>query len=291
MRLPGSKKWCEVWLINYSGAKIDCAEWVGIESVSQPCMNLGEIDDQNPNESGVGKGGHFLTTQWSIVLEAARDSPSGEVALERLCCNYWRPVYVFIRRRGSTPTDAEDLTQSFFAHLLAKNALAKVERRKGRFRSFLLAALTHFLTNEWAEGRTLKRGGDLQIVSLDDDAGEAFYVREPVDALSPESLFERRWALTIIERTLEGLRQEYAAAGKSGLFARIEHGLTDEVAPSAYAKWGAELGMQEGAVRVALHRLRRRFGEALRTEVAQTVTRPDEIEEEIRYLLAAVARR
>jgi RNA polymerase sigma factor (sigma-70 family) len=254
-------------------------------------MSRSDLSPPDPSPSEAGKHGAFLTTHWSLVLAAAQDSPTGEAALEQLCQNYWPPVYAFVRRRGSSPADAEDLTQAFFAHLLAKDALAKVERQKGKFRSFLLAALTHFLTNEWAKTQTRKRGGDRQITSLDDDTGEALYRQEPADTLSPERLFDRRWALTLIARALDGLRQEYAAAGKAALFARIEPGLTDEVAPAAYAQWGAELDMNEGAVRVALHRLRRRFGDALRAEVAQAVSRPEEIEEEIRHLLAAVAHR
>jgi RNA polymerase sigma-70 factor (ECF subfamily) len=267
---------------------MDWAGWAGNEGVASQCMNPSETGGLNSNEFEAGKGSIFLTTRWSEVLEAARDSPSGAAALGEMCRNYWHPVYAFIRRRGFTPSDAEDLTQSFFAHIIANDALAKVERQKGKFRSFVLAALTNFLTNEWAKGTTLKRGGGRQIVSLDDDTGETLHLQEPSAMLTPERHFERRWALTLIERTLDALRKEYALGGKARLFVRIESGLTDEVPASAYAQWGAELGMHEGAVRVALHRLRRRFGDALRREVSLTVSQPEEIDEEIRSLLAAI---
>lgn len=162
-------------------------------------------------------------------------------------------------------------------------------REKGRFRSFLLAALTNFLTNEWDKRRTLKRGGQRQFVSLDEMSAEERYRLEPVDTLTPEKLFERRWAMTLVEQVLARLRQEYTAEAKADLFGVLEPGLTGELAEGTYTEWAAALGMSQGSVKVALHRLRRRFGEALRREVAHTVDSPCEVKEEIRQLLAAIA--
>jgi RNA polymerase sigma-70 factor (ECF subfamily) len=222
-------------------------------------------------------------------LEAGRtDYSRAALALERLCTRYWYPVYVFIRRRGSEHHAAEDLTQAFFTHLLEKETLKKVDRQKGKFRSFLLTAATNFLTNEWDKRQTLKRGGQNQIISLDDTA-EELYSHEPVELLTPEKLFERRWAFTLMNQVLARLKEEYIATDKAELFAQLEPGLTDGVNPGLYADWAAALDMSEGAVRVAVHRLRRRFGELLRSEIAHTVATPAEVDEEIRHLFAAIA--
>jgi RNA polymerase sigma factor (sigma-70 family) len=236
------------------------------------------------------KVSHFSTTNWSVVLEAGRtDVARAAAALERLCHKYWHPIYVFVRRRGSDHHEAEDLTQAFFAYLLEKETLKAVDRRKGKFRSFLLASLTNFLLNEWDRRQTLKRGGQREIISLDEMAAEKLYSQEPVEQFSPEKLFERRWAITIIEQVLARLKSEFAAAGKAELFVKLEAGLTGEVTPGLYADWSAALNMNEGAVKVALHRLRRRFGELLRSEVAYTVADPAEVAGEIRHLLAAIS--
>jgi RNA polymerase sigma factor (sigma-70 family) len=238
----------------------------------------------------VPKPGDFSTTNWSVVLEAGRtDVARAAVALEHLCRKYWHPIYVFVRRRGSNHHEAEDLTQAFFAYLLEKETLKAVDRRKGKFRSFLLASLTNFLLNEWDRRQTLKRGGRHQIISLDEMAAEKLYRQEPVEHFSPEKLFERRWAITIIEQVLARLKNEYAAADNADLFIKLESGLTGEVAPGAYENWASALDMSEGAVKVALHRLRRRFGELLRSEVAYTVADPAEVAGEIRHLLAAIS--
>ena len=237
-----------------------------------------------------GRAGAFSATHWSVVLEAGQtDLARATAALERLCRNYWHPIYAFIRRRGSDRHDAEDLTQAFFEFLLEKETLKKVDRRKGKFRTFLLAALTNFLANEWDKRQTLKRGGQRQIISLDEAAAEGLYLREPVESLTPERLFERRWASALIEQVLARLKQEYAAGGKAKLFTKLEPALTGEVAAGAFAEWAAALGMTEGAVKVALHRLRRRFGEVLRSEIAHTVSSPEEINDEIRQLFAAIS--
>jgi len=237
-----------------------------------------------------GKNPDFTTTNWSVVLEAGKtDYGRAARALEELCVRYWYPVYAFIRRRGSDPHEAKDLTQAFFTHLLKNETLKKVDRQKGKFRSFLLTAATNFLTNEWDKRQSLKRGGQHQVISLDDTAAEELYRQEPAAALTPENLYDRRWAFTLLNEVLARLKEEYVAANKEELFAKLQPGLVDEVSPGLYAAWAAALNMSEGAVRVAVHRLRRRFGELLRGEIADTVPSPAEVDEEIRHLFAAIA--
>ena len=195
----------------------------------------------------IEQSGAFSTTHWSIVQGAGQDYPAvAAVALERLCSIYWSPVYAFIRRRGSDPHEAEDLTQAFFAHLLEKEALKKVSRQKGKFRSFLLASVANFLTNEWDKRQTLKRGGQNQIISLDEMAAEELYSHEPDASLTPENLFERRWAFTLMDQVLARLKEEYLAANKAKLFAKLEPGLTGEINPGLYAEWAAALGHERG---------------------------------------------
>lgn len=251
-------------------------------------------DDNLPSTDvscfGYDKAAAFSTTHWSVVLTAGQDNLEGAaVALEQLCRKYWHPIYAFIRRRGSGPHEAEDLTQGFFAHLLEMETLKKADQRKGKFRTFLLAALTKFLSNEWDKRQTLKRGGRSQIISLDEAQAEELYHLEPVEPASPEKLFDRRWAATLLDGVLARLREEYRAGGKSELLTQLEPGLTQEAAPGRYADWSRALGMSEGAVRVALHRMRRRFGELLREEIAQTVASPAEVDEEIRHLFEAIS--
>jgi RNA polymerase sigma-70 factor (ECF subfamily) len=254
------------------------------------CYQGGIYQSYESMSDDANKVGDFSTTHWSVVLEAGRtDAARTASALERLCRQYWKPIYVFVRRRGSKHHEAEDLTQAFFAHLLEKQTLKAVDRRKGKFRSFLLASLTNFLLNEWDKRQTLKRGGRQHIISLDEATADKLYNEEPVDQFSPEKLFERCWALTIVGQVFTRLREEYAAANKADLFLTLEAGLTGEMTPGLYANWAADLNMSEGAVKVALHRLRRRFGELLRSEVAYTVADPEEVAEEIRHLLAAIS--
>ena len=232
----------------------------------------------------------FLPTQWSVVLEAQRTQPQrAQAALERLCSLYWYPLYAFIRRRGHDREDAEDLTQSFFAHLLGKDALSRVDRSKGLFRTFLLASLVNFLNDERDRQQAAKRGGGKQIFSWDELDAEERYQHEPAGTITPEKLFERRWALTLIDQVMLRLRREYEAGGKQELFDQLEPCLTGQVSPGFYDEAATRLKMNAGAVRVALHRLRRRLGELLRSEIAHTVTRPEEVEAEIRYLFAALA--
>lgn len=225
-----------------------------------------------------------------MVLAAGRgDSTRARAALEKLCLSYWYPLYAFVRRLGRTAHDAEDLVQSFFAVCLEKNYLGAAEQSKGRFRSFLLIALKHFLANEWERSRTLKRGGGHAHISLDGLAAEQRYALEPVDCSSADKLFERRWALTLLEQVVNRLRDEQAAGGKLEQFERLKECITSAGRGTPYAQLAGQLGTSEGAVKVAVHRLRQRYRELLEEEIAHTVASPEEIEEERRHLLAALS--
>lgn len=234
-------------------------------------------------------GGRFTTTHWSLVLAAAGTEDSqGREALARLCQIYWYPLYAFVRRQGHTPHDAQDLTQEFFARLLEKDYLGGVDRSKGRFRSFLLAALKHFLSKEWARAKALKRGGGHAPAPLDATGAENRYRCEPQDNATPEKLFERRWALTLLDLVLTRLSEEYETAGKRALFEQLQGCLTGDRHLLPYGELAARLGMTEGAVKVSVHRLRRRYRRLLRDEIAQTVAGPAEIDDEIRQLFSAL---
>ena len=234
-------------------------------------------------------GASFKTTHWSVVLAAtdpATEAAAG--ALETLCRSYWYPLYSFLRRQGYRPHDAQDLTQSFFAHLLAKDALKKVDRRHGKFRSFLLASLKNAMANEWDKQQALKRGGHLSIISIDAEVGEERFRRESSHEVTPDKAFEQSWAIVLLEDVLERLRGEYLADNKSALFEALQPCISGDKGIVSYADVAGRLNMTEGAVKMAVLRLRRRFGELLRAEIANTVTRPEEIDEEIRALFAAV---
>jgi DNA-directed RNA polymerase specialized sigma24 family protein len=232
----------------------------------------------------------FTTTQWTVVLQAVDSgSPEAARALAELCGAYWYPIYAFVRRKGHAPHDAQDLTQEFFARLIEKNSVGSADRSKGRFRSFLLGALEHFLAKEWRDARRLKRGGGRALLSLDEESAEARYRLEPADPATPERLFERRWALTLLEHSLERLGHECAAEGKGRLFEAVKGLLAGERTPGGYPVLARELGMSEGALMTAVHRLRKRYGNLLRDEIARTVSGPDEIEAELRQLFAALA--
>jgi len=231
----------------------------------------------------------FALTHWSVVLAAGRShSTHARAALEKLCRTYWPPIYAFVRRQGHSSHDAQDLTQEFFARLLEKNSLASVERSKGRFRSFLLASLKHFLANEWDKARAQKRGGGQILIPIDAKAAESTCGFELADSLTAEKIFERRWALALLEQVMSRLRADYAGTGKAMQFERLKATLTGERSSIPYAEIGAALGQSEGAVKVAVHRLRQRYRELLREEIAQTVSRPDEVQEEIRALFSAL---
>lgn len=235
-----------------------------------------------------GSGDVFVTTRWTQVVAAGRrSSPGSEKALAELCGAYWYPLYVYVRRRGHERADAEDLTQGFFERFLAKNWLEGVSAERGRFRAFLLAAMKHYLANEWDRSQRQKRGGGVQVLSLDwDEADERFRV-EPPDPETPERAYDREWALALLQRVIDRLGLEHAAAGRGAFFERAKGFLTGE--SDAYAAAAAGLGMEEGALRVAVHRLRRRYRELLRDEIAQTLADAGDVEEELRSLRAGLA--
>jgi RNA polymerase sigma-70 factor (ECF subfamily) len=230
----------------------------------------------------------FVTTHWSVVLAARQqDSPAGTQALAKLCSVYWYPLYVYVRRRGHHEQDAQDLTQEFFARLLQRNFLQTVSPEKGRFRSFLLASLKNFLANEWDRTQAQKRGGGGTFVPLDWQIAENRYALESIDKATPEALYERRWALTLMDQVLTRLRQEYAQNEKSGLFDQLKGFLSGEDRSMTYAEL-AQHCVSESAVKMAVLRLRQRYGQFLRQEIAHTVSTPEEVEEEIRHLIAIV---
>ena len=225
--------------------------------------------------------GRFAATRWTVVLAARREtSPQARVALEELCRQYWYPLYAYVRRSGYESHEAEDLTQEFFVRLLAKNYLAEVDPEKGKFRSFLLASLKHFLANEWDKARAQKRGGGRTFVSLD---AETRYRQEPVDELTADKLLDRQWALALLEQVLGRLEAETDPKQ----FAALKPFLTAEKEAIPYANVAGQLETSEGAVKVVVHRLRQRYRKLLREEIAHTVASPAEVDEEIRHLFAA----
>lgn len=234
--------------------------------------------------------GAFLTTHWSQVLSARdRDSPESAEALEQLCRAYWRPLYAYIRRRGYGPREAEDLTQGFFERMLAKHYLGDLTPGTGRFRSFLLTSVNHYLANEWDRARTLKRGGNHMVVSLEEIAAGGNHSFEPADEVTPEHEFDRLWASTLLDAVLARLRAEFVAGERAELFDPLKPFLTVDQPPGLYAQIAATTGLKEGTVKVAVHRLRRRYGELLREEVARTVGSPEDVQDELRHLIRALA--
>lgn len=232
----------------------------------------------------------FVTTHWSVVLAAGcSDTTRARDALAGLCQSYWYPLYVYVRRRGHSPEDAKDLTQEFFARLLEKNWVGGADQSKGRFRSFLLSAMNHFLSDEWDKARAQKRGGGIPAVPLQFDTAETRYGVEPSDCTTPERVFERRWALTLLEQVLHRLRAEYEEDGKTDLFAALHPCLVGERTAQPYAELATKLGVNEGTVKSAVHRLRQRYRQLLRDEIANTVAGAEEVDEELRHLFAVLA--
>ena len=227
----------------------------------------------------------FSATRWSVVLAAAGEADD---ALATLCRAYWYPLYAFLRRQGLSTHDAEDVTQGFFAHLLGKSALTHVDPAKGRFRTFLLASLKHFLADERDRADAQKRGGGQANISLDACDAEERYALEPCDDFSPDRLFDRRWAIAVTEQALARLESEYSAAGKGALFSALKPLLTAPGTARPYSEVCAEFGMNEGALKTAVHRLRQRYGAALRAEIAETVGTEEEIDDELRHLLEVI---
>jgi DNA-directed RNA polymerase specialized sigma24 family protein len=247
-------------------------------------------DDHRPADPGAGAAS-FATTHWSVVLAAAQCSaPDVQQALEELCRTYWYPLYAYVRRQGYQPPDAQDLTQAFFAHLLTKDFLRGVTHAKGRFRSFLLACLKHFLADEWERVRTERRGGGQALLPLDTENAESRYWLEPVDAADPQTLYERQWALTVLDRVLNRLQEEFTAAGRAEVFDRLQPFLVGEKCGQTYAELASSLGSTEGAIKMTVSRMRQRYRNLFREEIAHTVAAPEELEEEIRYLFSVIGR-
>jgi len=232
----------------------------------------------------------FATTHWTTVLAAASpDSRVAQQALARLCQTYWYPLYAYARSQGHSPESAEDLTQGLFVRLLERKDLEHGERQKGRFRYFLLACFRHFIADEFDKAVARKRGGGQTLVSIDAQAAEQRFVLEPVDHCSPDKLFERRWALTVLDEALGRLAEEYRESRKDRVYRALEGFLTCDGKQASYAAIGRQLGLSESAVKSTLHRMRQRHRELIREEVAHTVSTAREIDEEVRHLIAVLS--
>jgi RNA polymerase sigma factor (sigma-70 family) len=240
-------------------------------------------DSEQSRDSVPPGARQFVTTHWSVVLRAGNESAA---ALEELCRTYWYPLYAYVRRQGYSPSDAQDLTQAFFARLLEKNYVADAQQEKGKFRTFLLIALKRFLADEWGRQHAQKRGGFHAIVSIDQEQAESRLSAEPAHDASPDLIFERQWALTLIEQARLRLREEYVASGRMALFEQLEGCLTKNETASPYADIAARLNLTVPAVKMAVQRLRARYRELLREEIGKTVATTEEIQEEIRYLFS-----
>lgn len=231
--------------------------------------------------------GHFVTTRWSAVARAGGDDPgASERALAELCGAYWYPLYAYARRRGHAPEEAQDLTQAFFARLLEKNYVADARQEKGKFRAFLLVAMKRFMADEWGRLHAQKRGGFRVIVSIDQGAAESRLAAEMSHDQSPDLLFDRQWALTLLDRVQSRLREEYVATGRAALFEHLEGWLGRDEAALPHAEIAARLGLTVPAVKMAVRRLRARYRELLREEIGQTVAAPEDIDGEIRHLFS-----
>lgn len=234
--------------------------------------------------------GTFHTTHWSVIL-AARNQDDGTVAREALaslCSTYWYPLYAFIRRNGFAPHDAEDLTQEFFYNFLRRDSLTNVNPVAGKFRSYLLACLKHFLSNQRRDRQTQRRGGGIQVVSLDGDAADSRYLIEAADHLTPDLLFEQRWALTVLDQAMKELQREYVQRASSDMFEDLRGFLVSGKGTVPRPELAKKYGITPGAIDVAIHRLRHRFGVLLREQILRTVSSPNEVEEELRYLISII---
>ena len=235
-------------------------------------------------------GSEFHTTSWTLIRAASGDrSGDSREALAALCQKYWHPVYAFVRSRGYDREQSQDLTQGFFALLIEKNYLLDADRKRGRFRSFLLAAVKHFLSNEWDRANALKRGGGQVPVSIDLVEAEAWHTLAAVEQATPESLYERRWALSVLENVMSKLRAEFAAAGKANEFGRLSMFLNRDSESAGYETLAEGMGVSAGSLRMSVHRLRRRYRSLLRAEIAESVSGPEEIDDELRFLLLVLS--
>jgi RNA polymerase sigma-70 factor (ECF subfamily) len=250
-------------------------------------------DDEVTSLTGIGetsRGGAvaFATTHWSVVLEAQGESPAAQAALEKLCRTYWRPIFAFLRRQGLRPTEAEDITQGFFVQLLERGSLNAVRKEKGRLRSFLLGGLKLFLADDHRRAMAIKRGKGQRLIPLDELRADERSEMEPSDPMTAEMIYERRWALTVLERVLSRLKDEYHASGNAALFDSLKELLPDEPGSPSQAEIAARLGMSENAVRQAFYRFRQRYQALLREEIANTVATPGDIEDELRHLITVL---
>lgn len=230
----------------------------------------------------------FATTHWSVVLTAQGESPAAHEALEKLCRIYWRPIYAFLRRQGVGLGEAEDITQGFFAQLLERKSFDAVRKERGRLRSFLLGALKYFLVDEQRRAMAIKRGKGQRLIPLEELRTDEQIEMEPADPVTAETIYERRWALTVLERVLSRLKDEYRAAGNAALFDSMKQLLPDEPGAPSQAEIATHLGMTENAIRQAFYRFRQRYQSLLREEIAQTVATPGDIEDELRHLIAVL---
>jgi len=260
-------------------------------------LNRGVVpaEDEVTSLSAIGPAaaGHhgpaaFTTTHWSVVLEAQGESPAAKEALEKLCRTYWRPVYAFLRRQGFGREEAEDITQGFFAQLLERRKFSALRKEKGRLRSFLLGALKYFLADERRRAMAIKRGEGQRLIPLEDLRADERIDMEPADPVTAEMIYERRWALTVLEQVLDRLKNEYQSAGNTGLFDSLKQLLPDEPGSPSQAEIAAQLGMTENALRQAFYRFRQRYQSLLREEIANTVATPGDIEDELRHLIAVL---
>ena len=233
-------------------------------------------------------GAAFTTTHWSVVLTAQGESPDAQEALEKLCRMYWRPIYSFVRRQGLAQAEAEDITQGFFAQLLERRSFDAVRKEKGRLRSFLLASLKYFLADEQRRAMAIKRGKGQRLIPLEELRADERTEMEPADPVTAEMIYERRWALTVLERVINRLKDEYRAAGNAVLFDSLKQLLPDEPGAPSQGEIAARLGMTENAIRQAFYRFRRRYQSLLREEIAHTVASPGDIEDELRHLISVV---
>ena len=241
-----------------------------------------------PAPSGQKGAVPFTTTHWSVVLEAQSESPAAQDALEKLCRNYWRPIFNFVQRQGIGLEEAKDVTQGFFADLIEHKSLTAVRREKGRFRSYLLGALKYFLADERRHAMAIKRGKGQRLIPLDELSGDERFELEPADPVTAEQIYERRWASTVLERVLSLLKDEYVAAGNAALFDSLKQLLPDEPGAPSQADIAGRLGMSDNALRQAFHRFRQRYRLLLREEIAHTVATPGDVEDELRHLIAVV---
>jgi DNA-directed RNA polymerase specialized sigma24 family protein len=253
---------------------------------------MSNTDPSSSHQPGLRRRPEFTATSWTAVAKAGDPTrPDAQAALEHLCNAYWYPLYAYVRRRGYDPHNAEDLTQEFFFRLVRDNYLRVADRERGRFRTFLLSAMMHFLSNERARAQAAKRGGGKQLVSLDEELAEARYLKDVIADPSAVKMFERGWANTLLDQVREALRQEYEAAGKEAVFSALQDYLRDETESGDYTTAGAQLNMRPGAVAVAVHRLRQRYADLLRSAIAQTLLDPTpaNIEVELGHLMAALS--